>query len=405
MLITNELRPLKLKDVCGQEHLTGKDGIITNLVKNKKMFSMILYGNPGTGKTSIAHAIVSELNAPHRELNMAVSKKQDIDIVIEEAKMAGSMLVIIDEIHRMDKAKQDILLPHIESGLLTVIGLTTSNPYYVINPAIRSRMRIIKVNPLSNEDIEKILKKATKKFDGIKLEKNILSKISALSSGDARSALNLLEVLYYSSSDKKITSALLEKVNEKPVLNTDKAGNNHYELLSALQKSIRGSDVNAALYYLANLISIGDLDSIFRRLSVIVYEDIGLANASLGPKLRSVIETVNLVGMPEGRIPLSVLTIEMALSPKSNSAYLAIDKALNDINSGNVYEVPNLIKGHNPNYKYPHNYPKYFVNQDYLPEELKGRIYYNPKLNKYEQALKNIDLERYRFRKKEIIWK
>lgn len=394
MLITNELRPLKLKDVYGQEHLTGKDGIITNLVKNKKMFSMILYGNPGTGKTSIAHAIVSELNAPYRELNMAVSKKQDIDIVIEEAKMAGSMLVIIDEIHRMDKAKQDILLPHIESGLLTVIGLTTSNPYYVINPAIRSRMRIIKVNPLSNEDIEKILKKATKKFDGIKLEKNILSKISALSSGDARSALNLLEVLYYSSSDKKITSALLEKVNEKPVLNTDKAGNNHYELLSALQKSIRGSDVNASLYYLANLISIGDLDSIFRRLSVIVYEDIGLANASLGPKLRSVIETVNLVGMPEGRIPLSVLTIEMALSPKSNSAYLAIDKALNDINSGNVYEVPNLIKGHNPNYKYPHNYPKYFVDQDYLPEELKGRIYYNPKLNKYEQALKNIDLER-----------
>ena len=394
MLITNELRPTKLKDIYGQDHLTGKNGIITNLVKNKKMFSMILYGSPGTGKTSIAYAIVNELKVPYRELNMAVSKKVDIDIVIEEAKMAGSMLVIIDEIHRMDKGKQDILLPHIESGLLTVIGLTTSNPYYVINPAIRSRMQILKVNPLTNDDILKILKKASKNFDGIKLEKNILSKISALSSGDARSALNLLEVLYYSSSDKHITFDLLKKVNDKPVLNTDKNSNNHYELLSALQKSIRGSDVNAALYYLAYLLNIGDLDSIFRRLSVIVYEDIGLANASFGPKLRAVIDTVNLVGMPEGRIPLSVLVVEMSLSPKSNSAYLAIDKALNDINSGHAYEVPNLIKGTNPNYKYPHNYPKYFVEQDYLPEELRDRVYYTPKLNKYEQALKNIDLER-----------
>ena len=393
-LITNKLRPKKLKDVIGQDHLVGQNGIIKNLVKNKKLFSMILWGEPGTGKTSIAFAIINELNIPYRFLNMAVSKKSDIDIVIEEAKMQGNMFVIIDEIHRMDKGKQDILLPHIESGLITIMGLTTSNPYYSINPAIRSRVQILKVNPLEQEDVLKILKKASKNFESIKLEKNILNKISYLSSGDVRYALNLLEVLYYSSSDKKITEELLKKISDKPVLRTDKNSNNHYELLSALQKSIRGSDVNAAIYYLSMLIIMGDLDSIFRRLSVIVYEDIGLANPSLGPKLHAVIESVKLVGMPEGRIALSTLVVEMALSPKSNSAYLAIDKALADINSGHVYEVPELIKGHSKDYKYPHNYPKYFVKQDYLPKELIGRVYYKPKMNNYEQNLSKIDIER-----------
>jgi len=394
MLITNKLRPTKLKDIVGQEHLTGHNGIITNLVKNKKMFSIILWGEPGTGKTSIAFAIVNELKIPYRFLNMAVSKKSDIDIVIEEAKMAGEMFVIIDEIHRMDKGKQDILLPHIESGLITILGLTTSNPYYVINPAIRSRVQILKANTLTEENILKILKKATTKFEGIKLEKNILKKISFLSSGDTRYALNLLEMLYYSSPDKKISEDLLKQITDRPVLKTDKNGNNHYELLSALQKSIRGSDVNAALYYLSMLITIGDLDSIFRRLSVIVYEDIGLANSSLGPKLHAVIESVKLLGMPEGRIPLSNLVIEMSLSPKSNSAYMAINEALNDINSGLVYEVPEIIKGHSKDYKYPHNYPKYYVNQTYLPEKLKNRVYYIPKQNKFEQLLKKYDEER-----------
>ena len=385
MLITNELRPTKLKDIVGQDHLTGKNGIITNLVKNKKMFSIILWGEPGTGKTSIAYAVVNELNIPYRFLNMAVSKKSDIDIVIEEAKMAGHMFVIIDEIHRMDKGKQDLLLPHIESGLITILGLTTSNPYYVINPAIRSRVQILKANTLTEDDVLKILKKACNKFDGIKLEKNILKKISYLSSGDTRYALNLLEMLYYSSPDNKISEELLKQITDRPVLKTDKNGNNHYELLSALQKSIRGSDVNAALYYLSMLITIGDFDSIFRRLSVIVYEDIGLANTSLGPKLHAVIESVKLLGMPEGRIPLSVLVVEMSLSPKSNSAYMAINEALNDINSGLVYEVPEIIKGHSKDYKYPHNYPKYYVEQTYLPDKLKDRVYYIPKNNKFEQ--------------------
>lgn len=394
MLITNKLRPTRLKDIVGQDHLVGKSGIITNLVKNKRMFSIILWGEPGTGKTSIAFAIVNELNIPYRFLNMAVSKKSDIDIVIEEAKMAGHMFVIIDEIHRMDKGKQDILLPHIESGLITILGLTTSNPYYVINPAIRSRVQILKANTLSENDVLKILKKACTKFDGIKLEKNILKKISYLSSGDTRYALNLLEMLYYSSPDKKISEDLLKRITDRPVLKTDKNGNNHYELLSALQKSIRGSDVNAALYYLSMLITIGDFDSIFRRLSVIVYEDIGLANTSLGPKLHAAIESVKLLGMPEGRIPLSVLVVEMALSPKSNSAYMAINEALNDINSGNVYEVPEIIKGHSKDYKYPHNYPKYYVKQTYLPDKLKDRIYYVPKNNKFEQLLKKYDEER-----------
>lgn len=393
-LLANTLRPTKLKDIIGQDHLIGQDAVISNLVKNKRLFSMILWGKPGTGKTSIATAIVNELKMPYRMLNATINNKTDFDIVIEEAKMEGQMILIMDEIHRLNKDKQDLLLPHIESGLITLIGLTTSNPYYSINPAIRSRVQIFELKDLTSQDIKKGLKRAIKNLDNIKIKDDVLEYIAELSNGDFRNALNTLEMSYYSSSDYNITLDNVKKINNKPVLYTDKNGNGHYELLSALQKSIRGSDVNAAIYYLALLLEIGDLDSIFRRLSVIAYEDIGLANPGIGPKVHAAIEAVKLVGLPEGRIPLSVIVTEMALSPKSNSAYMALASATEDIKKGLIGDIPEVIKGHSKEYKYPHDYPKYWVKQQYLPDNLIDRVYYHAKNNKYEESLAKIDRER-----------
>ena len=394
-LLANKSRPTKLKDIVGQDYLVGKDGIITNLVKNKKLFSFILYGKPGTGKTSIAYATVNELNKPYRALNATINNKADLDIVIEEAKMEGEMILLMDEIHRLDKGKQDLLLPHIESGLITLIGMTTSNPYYSINPAIRSRVQIFEVKDLTEDDLVKILKKASKDLKDIKIKNDAYKYIASLSGYDVRNALNTLEMAYYISSDKCVTIDNIKKVNSKPVLYTDKNGNSHYELLSAFQKSIRGSDVNASLYYLGMLLEMGDLDSIFRRMSVIAYEDIGLANPGIGPKVHAAIEAVKLLGMPEGRIPLSDVIIEMALSPKSNSGIMAIDSVLSDIHSGKVGAVPKHINSEmNPLYKYPHNYPKAWVKQDYLPENLLSRVYYTPNNNAYENNMQKVDIER-----------
>ena len=392
-LLANILRPTKLDDVIGQSHLVGENKIITNLINNKKLFSMILYGKPGIGKTSIANAIVNEINIPYRFLNATISKVTDFNIVIEEAKMNGEMIVVIDEIHRMNKDKQDLLLPHIESGLIILIGLTTSNPYHKINPAIRSRCQIFELIELSNKDICIGLKKACDKLENIKIEDEILEIIANNSGGDLRAALNLLETAYYSTKDKVITKEVLKNINSKPIIFADKDEDGHYDLLSAFQKSIRGSDPDAAIYYLGRLLEIGDLDSIYRRMTVIAYEDIGLANPGVGPKVRAAIESAELVGLPEAIIPLSVIVIELAMSPKSNSAYLAINEALNDIRKGNTGNVPEHIRIHTTTYKYPHDYPKYWVEQQYLPDKIKNKKYYKPKKNKYEINLNNINKE------------
>ena len=392
-LLANKIRPTKLSEIIGQDHLTKEGAILYNLVKNKKLFSMILWGKPGIGKTSIACAIVSELGGPYRMLNATINNKTDIDIVIEEAKMNGEMILIMDEIHRLNKDKQDLLLPHIESGLIILIGLTTSNPYYSINPAIRSRTQIFELHDLSSDDIKLVLNSAKKDLEDIKISDDAIEYIANISSGDVRSALNTLEMAYY-ATDGEINLDDVKQINNKPILYTDKNANGHYELLSAFQKSIRGSDVNASLYYLAMLIEIGDFDSIFRRMSVIAYEDIGLANPGIGPKVHAAIEAVKLLGMPEGRIPLSVVITEMALSPKSNSAHIALDAALDDIRSGNIGDVPEVIKGHSKDYKYPHNYPNYWVKQQYLPNNLINRVYYEPRKNSYEINLNKLDKER-----------
>ena len=393
-LLANDIRPIKLNDVYGQNHLIGEGKILTNLVKNKKLFSMIFYGNPGCGKTSIANALVNELNMPYRMLNAVMNKKTDFDIVIEEAKMNGQMILIIDEIHRMNKDKQDILLPYLENGKIIMIGLTTSNPYHSINPAIRSRCQIFEVKSLKPEDIVKILIKAKDNLEGIQIDDNCLNIISSSSNGDVRSALNLLEMAYYSSTDHIITEDVLKSINAKSIIYIDKNDDNYYNSISALQKSIRGSDVDAAVYYLGVLLEAQDLDIIFRRLSVIAYEDIGLANPSIGPKLDAAINAATRVGFPECIIPLSEIVIEMALSPKSNSAYLAIDKALTTIRTKNCGSVPKHIHTNSKDYLYPHNYKNSWVKQQYLPDNIKNEKFYYPKNNAYENNLNKIDNEK-----------
>ncbi|MDD2435132.1 MAG: replication-associated recombination protein A [Bacilli bacterium] len=386
-----KLRPTKTSEIIGQSHLIGKDKIITNLVKNEKLFSMILYGKPGIGKTSIAYAIISELNLKHRMLNAVINNKKDFDIVIEEAKMFKGLVVIMDEIHRMNKDKQDLLLPYLENGLITLIGLTSSNPYHKINPAIRSRCQIFELHELEEEDIVKGLKRAAKYLNDVVIDSKTIKYIARLASGDLRFAYNLLEVAYYSTTNHQIDLDIVKKINSKPAFFHDKNEDGHYDVLSAFQKSIRGSDVNASLHYLARLIEAEDLDSIYRRMSVIAYEDIGLANPSIGPKVDACINACERVGLPEAKIPLSVTVIEMALSPKSNSAYIALDMALNDVRKGNTGNVPSHIKTSSTTYLYPHNYPNGYVKQQYLPDNIKDKKYYQPKsTSKYEESLKSV---------------
>ncbi len=388
-----KMRPKKLNEIIGQKHLVGENKIISNLIKNKRLFSMILYGRPGIGKTSMAEAIVLELGLRYQILNAVVNNKKDFDIVIEEAKMYGGMVVIIDEIHRMNKDKQDLLLPYLESGLITLIGLTTSNPFHKINPAIRSRCQIFELKELSEEDVIEGLKRAVKSgyLKDIKIDDEALRYIATISGGDLRSAYNNLEVAYFSTNDFVVNIDTVKNINNKPVFFHDKDEDGHYDVLSAFQKSIRGSDVNASLHYLARLLEAEDLDSIYRRMTVIAYEDIGLANPSMGPKVEAAINACERIGLPEGRIPLSVAVIELALSPKSNSAYRAIDEALNDVKMGKSSSIPKHLKNGSPDYLYPHNYPYGYVKQQYLPDSLKNRIYYHPKTNsKYEQNLKII---------------
>lgn len=390
-LLAIKLRPTKLDEIIGQKHLIGKDKILTNLVKNKKLFSMILYGNPGIGKTSIALSIVTELDVRYRMLNAVINNKKDFDIVVEEAKLYGQMVVIMDEIHRMNKDKQDLLLPYLESGIITLIGMTTSNPYHSINPAIRSRCQIFELHDLNSNDIKEAIHRAidSKALKGLKIDDDAIDYIIRQSNHDLRYAYNLIEVAYY-GGHHHLTLKYLESIGGKGNIIIDKNSDGYYNAISAFQKSIRGSDVNASLYYLGILIAAEDMDIICRRLSVIAYEDIGLANPAIGPKVDAAINSALRLGFPEARIPLAEIVIELALSPKSNSAELAIDKVLNDIQTKKIGGVPKHIINHSPNYKYPHDYPYHYVKQQYLPDEIKGAIYYIANDNKNEQTLKNI---------------
>ena len=389
-LLQNKLRPEHLKDVLGQDHLIGKGKVLTNLVKEKRLFNIIFYGRSGIGKTTIALALMNEFKERYRLLNATVNSKKDFEVVIEEAKMYNGMILIVDEIHRMNKDKQDILLSYIESGLITLIGLTNSNPYHSINQAIRSRCQLLELKALTENDIIKGLKRVKDVLSDIEMDNTVIKHIAKLSDGDIRYAYNLVEFIYY-GYNKKVTLENINEVSSRPSFFTDKNEDGHYDMLSAFQKSIRGSDVDAALHYLGRLIVSGDYDSIYRRMIVIAYEDIGLANPGIGPKVIAAIEASERVGYPELVKPLSVVIIEMALSPKSNSANTAIELAIKDINEGNTGRIPEHIRTTSPNYKYPHSYPNYWVKQQYLPDKLVGRKYYSPRKNKFETEMYNFN--------------
>ena len=386
-----KLRPRTLTDVIGQGHLIGKNKILSNLVKNKRLFSMVLYGPSGVGKTTIAEALVNDCDVRYKMLNAVNSSKKDFDIAVAEAKMYDGLVLIVDEIHRLNKDKQDLLLPNLESGLITLIGLTTSNPYHSINPAIRSRCQLFELELLSDNDVIKGLKRAIKSkyLDGISITTDSIKYIASISGNDLRYAYNLLEIAFY-SFNKNVTIDNIKTINNKTNFSIDKNGDGYYNVLSAFQKSIRGSDVDATIHYLARLLEAGDLDSIYRRMSVIAYEDISLANPSMGPKVDAAIRLSELVGLPEARIILANVAIELALSPKSNSAIMAIDSALSDIRNSNVGNVPKHIINGNPNYKYPHDFPGHYVKQQYLPEKIKNKRYYIPNDIGYEVNIKKV---------------
>ncbi len=405
------MRPRNLSEVVGQQHLVGPNKIISRMVKARMLSSLILYGPPGTGKTSIASAIAGSTKYAFRKLNAATDTKKDLQVVAEEAKMSGTVILLLDEIHRLDKSKQDFLLPHLENGRIILIGATTENPYISINPAIRSRTQIFPVYPLSIEDMKVAVNRALTDSERglgkmpIKLDQDAEEQLLTATNGDLRSALNGLELAAKSTDPDKdgiihLTLPVIEESVQKKAIASDRDGDAHYDVISAFQKSIRGSDTDAALHYLARLIEAGDLISICRRLIIIAYEDIGLANMPAVQRAVTAVQAAQQIGFPEARIPLADVVIELCLSPKSNSGISAVDSALEQVRAGGTGEVPDHLKdahykgasklGHGTNYLFPHDYPQDWVAQQYLPERIKNAQYFHPKKNgRFEQALGN----------------
>lgn len=411
------MRPRTLDEIVGQAHIVAPDTAFYRMIQQGHVPSMLLYGEPGIGKTSLAYAIAGSANKHFMALNATTAGKKDIEEVVSEARMYDGIILFLDEIHRFNKAQQDYLLSHVENGLVTLIGATTENPYHSVNPAIRSRSNQIKqLKPLQPSDIITVLHRALEDKErglgqlSIEITESQLEMIANGTNGDVRTALNLLEDIVYAAETKDNTyhindDTIKEFLNHKG-FSHDKDGSAHYNVLSGLQKSIRGSDVDGALHYLARLIEAGDLTSICRRLIVIAYEDCGLAS-DMGHKTYLACEASKVVGFPEARIILANIVVEMCLSAKSNSSYLAIDKALEDVRKGAYYDIPAHLKdahysgaktlGHGIGYVYPHDHPLGsfggWVDQQYLPNELKNRQYYRPKEAGKEKTLGAIYLK------------
>ncbi|MFS0780802.1 replication-associated recombination protein A [Bacillus sp. 1P06AnD] len=398
--LSHRMRPARIEEVVGQQHIIGPDSALHKMIKNGHVPSMLFYGEPGTGKTSLAYAIAGSTKKDFYALNAVTAGKKDVEQVIEEARMTRNAILFLDEIHRFNKSQQDSLLKALEEGVFVLIGATTENPFHSVNGAIRSRCGQIKqLKPLTEADISVLIRRALEDGDkglgktSIEFPDELIDLISQTTS-DGRTALNLLEDIVMASDRNEQGTVIVEEKTVKQSIENkgfthDKKGDIYYSLLSSFQKSIRGSDTDAALHYLARLLEGGDLPAICRRLLVIGYEDIGLANPEVSARVLTAIQTVERLGLPEARIPLASITIELCLSAKSNSAYKALDAAIADVRKGRGLSIPDHLRdahyqgakdlGHGIGYKYPHDYPNGWVKQQYLPDELKERKYYEPK--------------------------
>ncbi|QTD41616.1 replication-associated recombination protein A [Sporosarcina sp. Te-1] len=418
------MRPRTIDEIAGQQHIIGEKTSLYRMVKNGHVPSMLLYGEPGIGKTSLAHAIAGTSQLPFMALNATVSGKKDVEDVVAEARISGKVLLFLDEIHRFNKLQQDTLLPHVENGSIVLIGATTENPFHDVNPAIRSRCgEILQLKRLDTADLEKLLNRALQDEDrglgkmNIAIEESQVNRIAEGVNGDARKALTVLESVVSASDEEDgqlvIEDWLIDNLIGRIGLVGDKKGSHHYNLLSALQKSVRGSDVNAAVYYLAHLLETGDLVAVSRRLLVMAYEDIGLADPNVGPHVLAATEAAVRLGMPEARIPLSNAVIEMCLASKSNSAYLAIDAATKALHEGQTGDIPLHLRdahyagaaalGH-VGYQYPHDTPigsfGGWVDQQYLPDPLAHIEFYKPVIAGEEKKMAGIYERLKEFRKK-----
>ena len=394
--------PKTLDDYVGQEHILGKDKLLYRTIKADRLSSLILWGPPGCGKTSLARVISNTTKYKFTRLNAVTSGVQDIKKAIEEARNmllnpSGKCILFIDEIHRFNKLQQDALLPFVENGTVILIGATTENPYFEVNKALISRSMVVKLDPLTVDDIYKVLKNSLESEDGlknysIKIEDSTLKKIALASNGDVRTALNGLEVAVLTTKMSEdgfihITDEIAsESINKRKAV-FDKNGDSHYDNISAFIKSMRGSDPDATLFYLARAIQGGE-DPVFlaRRIVICASEDVGMANPNALVVATSAMQAVTMIGMPESRIILAEAAVYVATSKKSNASYLGIDKALSDVNSKDTGEIPMHIRnapaegmkefGYHEGYKYPHDYPGHYVEQQYLPDKMLGTKYY-----------------------------
>ncbi|MFI3125436.1 replication-associated recombination protein A [Streptococcus suis] len=401
------MRPKSIDEVIGQEHLVGPGKIIRRMIDANMLSSMILYGPPGIGKTSIASAIAGTTKYAFRTFNATTDNQKRLQEIAEEAKFSGGLVLLLDEIHRLNKTKQDFLLPLLESGNIILIGATTENPFFSILPAIRSRVQIFQLQPLEISDIRKALEQAIEDRDRgfdfpVTIDSEALDFLARSTNGDLRAAFNSLELAVLSTQeidgDRHVDLDAVENSLQKSYISMDKSGDAHYDIVSALQKSIRGSDVNASLHYAARLIEAEDLPSLARRLTIIAYEDIGLANPDAQVYTVTALEAAQKIGFPEARILIANVVVNLALSPKSNSAYTAMDAALADLRKYGHLPIPNHLRdghyagskelGNAQGYLYPHNYPEKWVDQQYLPDKLAHADYYTANdTGKYERAL------------------
>lgn len=411
------MRPTTLEEFEGQEHIIGKGKLLYRAIKADKLGSIILYGPPGTGKTTLAKIIANTTKSEFVQMNATSSGKKDIIQVVEEAKSRLGMtskktIVFIDEIHRFNKAQQDALLPYVEDGTIILIGATTENPYFEVNKALVSRSRIFQLKHLSNENIRNLIKRAIK--DEIKglgsyradISEEALNFLSDIANGDARAAINAVELGVLTtepSEDGKIhiTLEVAQECIQKRALNYDKDGDNHYDTISAFIKSMRGSDPNATVYYLARMIYAGeDPKFIARRIVICAAEDVGNADPNALKVAVAAAQAVDFIGMPEGRIILSQAAIYIACAPKSNSAIVAIDSAMEEVMNVQISGIPTHLRdthykgssdlGNGKGYKYAHDYPGNYVRQQYLPDELIDKEYYHPTKNGYEATINEI---------------